>query len=67
MNQREFHNLLRVMISIDRDELVTFGVMQANDTDGWRAFSDGPYRWFIKAPDAQADNLWRLLESRTTR
>jgi len=67
MTLREFHNALRVLRSIDRHELVDFGVLAADDDAKWAAFQADPYRWFIRADDATAQSLWTIIVRRTSR
>lgn len=67
MDKADFHNRLRVMRSIDRHELVEAGALAPDDLAGWEAFDKDPYRWFIRAPDAEADRLWSIIERRAGR
>lgn len=64
MTKREFHNGLRVLLNLDRDELIKGGVLKPNDHNGWGEFRRDPYRWFVRAPDAEADKIWKLVEKR---
>ncbi len=64
MNLRRFHNALRVMNSIDRDEMVGAGLIPANDPNAWQQFRCNPTRWMIAATDAQKEGLFALIESR---
>lgn len=64
MEFREFHNGLRILINIDRDELVDAGVLDRNDFHGWLKFGADPFRWFVKASDEQAGKLWALMKKR---
>ena len=57
---RLFHNALRILINIDRHDLVGAGVGGHH----WPAFRKDPYRWFIAATDADAERVWLLIESR---
>ena len=59
-----FHNRLRIMTSIDFDELVDAGVIEDDDEAEWDAFRKDPYRWFILADDDKARELWLLIERR---
>ena len=60
----EFHNGLRIMMSIDQDELVSAGIIRANDHNAWGEFRRDPFRWFIRASDDQAKKLWTLMQKR---
>jgi hypothetical protein len=56
-----FHNRLRKLLNIDQLVLVDAGVMAANDTEQWLAFQRDPWRWFIRADDARAALVWRIM------
>lgn len=60
---REFHNGLRLLLSIDMDEFVAAG----GDVVEWPAFRENPHTWFIRAPDSVAEKLWNLMQERTKR
>lgn len=64
MNLREFHNGLRILLNIDRHELVDGGVIQDGDDNAWSEFQRDPFRWMIRASDQVAGRLWKLMESR---
>ena len=64
MTLREFHNGLRIMISIDMYELEEAGVIEVGDMETWTKFRDDPYAWFIRAGPAQADAFWKIMEAR---
>lgn len=64
MNLRRFHNALRIMLSIDRHEMVAAGVLTADDQAGWRAFRENPTRWMIVASDEQKEGLFSIIEKR---
>ena len=57
-----FHNALRIMVNIERHELADGGLVLS--PEGWWAFQSDPYRWFIRASDADAVKVWALIESR---
>ncbi len=63
MSQARFSNALRILQSIDRDELVDAGI-DLPDTVAWLKFRDDPFRWFIRACDADADKVWAIIEGR---
>ena len=63
MTRREFHNGLRVLMNIDKWELeVTLGGEVS--TPMWERFRDNPWQWFIKAPDSQAEAVFKVVEAR---
>jgi hypothetical protein len=64
MDMRDFHNRLRVLMSIDMDEMVAAGAIEADDEAEWAAFRKDPFRWFISADDAAAEKLWAIVERR---
>lgn len=66
MDLRGFHNRLRVMISIDRDELEAAGVIARGDHNAWGTFQRDPFRWLIRADDETADKLWSVIERRAS-
>lgn len=63
MTFREFHNGLRVLANIDRDEFVAKGLPDAD----WPSFRDDPWRYFIRASDVMAEGLFEIIESRAVR
>ena len=69
MTLREFHNGLRVLLNIDAYEFMPAVYPQGTDDQGaafadWEAFRDNPHRWFIQAPDAKAQAIWKIVEGR---
>lgn len=63
MKQNEFHNGLRILRSVDRDELEASLNERLPDRK-WEKFSDDPYRFFIGADDETADAIWRCIAAR---
>jgi hypothetical protein len=64
MTKNEFHNALRILTSIDAHELEAAGVIRHADHNAWGTFRRDPYRWFIRADDATAEKLWKIVERR---
>lgn len=65
MTFAQFHNALRILTSVDYDELVAAGV---ESIDGrWGSFQADPFRWFIKASDVDAAKVWAIIEARQSR
>lgn len=64
MDLRDFHNRLRIMISIDRHELEAAGVIAHGDHNAWGTFHRDPFRWLIRCDDESAAKLWALIERR---
>lgn len=65
MTFAQFHNALRVLTIIDYDELVAAGV--ENIDRRWASFQADPFRWFIRASDADAAKVWAIIEARQSR
>ncbi len=73
----QFHAALRVLLNIDYPEFAEAVVRaQADLPDGfprddpgeqWPAFRDNPHGWFIRAPGAQAREVWAIVKQRTLR
>jgi len=55
----EFHNALRILTGIDHAEVKHF-----MDIVDYRKFSDNPWLWMIKAPDAKAKAIWKIIVER---
>lgn len=64
MDKKEFHNALKVMASIDMDELVNAGVIQSGDFITWGEFRENPYHFFICSADDVAKRIWGVLMER---
>ena len=65
MTRHDFENRLKILWSLDVPDLVAAGVLES--AADWKAFRTDPGRWMIKADDARADRLWRLVEARCGR
>ncbi|MCH8839469.1 MAG: hypothetical protein IH831_02085 [Planctomycetes bacterium] len=64
MTKKEFHNALRILLNIDKHELVDAGIINRGDDFEWYEFRADPFRWFIKASDPTAEKLWELIQHR---
>lgn len=64
---RDFCNRLRILTSIDQDELVNAGIESMRDPNAWRSFMGDPSRWLIRASDEDAAKLWSIVVARSTR
>lgn len=64
MDFATFHNALRVLLNLDRDELEAAGVLPPRDHNAWGTFHRDPFRWLIRADDASAQKLWTLIDRR---
>jgi hypothetical protein len=60
----DFHNALRILVSIDHDALAAAGIMQGDDAKEWHRFRMDPFRWLIRADDDKARKLFELIELR---
>lgn len=59
MTLREFHNGLRLLRSIDRDEI---GYIISENA--WQEFRDRPYEFFIRCDDPTANAIWAAMQER---
>ena len=64
MRMADFHNMLRIMVSLDLPDLTAAGVIARNDLKAWNSFRTDPFRWFIRADDETARKLWTVIERR---
>lgn len=64
MEFKQFHDALRILANIDRDELESAGVLAKGDHNQWGEFRRNPFRWFIRVPDAKSLKLWGIIETR---
>ncbi len=58
MNQRQFHNALRILRGIDYHEVPWMSSEQ------WVSFRDHPYEFCIRCSDADYDRIWAVIEER---
>lgn len=63
----QFHNALRILLSIDLNELEEVGLSLETNPDLWRSFIKDPFLWFIKANQTDAQKVWQLVEKRQRR
>lgn len=68
---RVFHNRLRIMQSIDLDQLQEVGLMfnaSPENPSGswakWRRFRSNPSSYLIECPDDEAEKIWSIIERR---
>ena len=57
-----FVNGLKILRSIDLHELEEVGIELRGI--GWEVFMRDPFRWMIRASDADRERLWRVIEGR---
>lgn len=64
MEFKQFHNALRILASIDQDELEATGAITK---DEWEGFRGNPYKWFVRVPDDKALKVWKIMKKRFNR
>lgn len=65
MDGHRFVNLCRIMMNIDKHELVEAGIMHDHEGgNDWRRFNDEPFLFVAKLDDQKVEKLWALLEAR---
>lgn len=67
---QDFANRLRILNSIDLDELQRVGLMFNARPDNpawndWRRFRGDPFRWLVNCDQDQAEKLWSIVEARS--
>ena len=74
MDNRAFHNALRIMRNIEVDELRKAGVIDENwgtrnasHRDQVSAFIANPYDEALRMPDGNFEKLFALIEARNSR
>lgn len=58
----QFHNMLRIMMNLDRPDLEAGGIKF--ERGEWEAFRDNPHRWFIRTDSKTALAIWALIVKR---
>lgn len=59
---RIFHNRLRILMCIDKQELVEAGVLADDDTLWWKEFQNDPYRTFVRCNDETCTKLFGIIQ-----
>lgn len=59
-----FLNMLKIMRSIDRGDLIAADILAEDDLSGWKRFTDNPYTWMITASDEKVLRLWEEIKKR---
>lgn len=57
-------NVLRILNSIDKHELVAAGVYEADIDKRWEGFRDDPHKSFMRMGDDDAAKLWTIILGR---
>jgi len=64
MDGQRFANICRIMMNIDKADLVEAGIMHANEGgNDWRRFNDQPFIFVVKLDDVKLAKLWALIEA----
>ena len=61
-----FHNAIRILYSIDKDELER-ALGRPLTVVQWKQFSDDPPRFFIRADDETVAAIWTIVERASRR
>ena len=64
MRLAEFHNMLRILVNLDRHDLEAAGIIKRGDHNAWGTFHRDPFRWFIRAVSSSARKLFTLIQTR---
>lgn len=60
-----FLNACRILLNIDKHELVEAGIMHGNEGgNDWSRFNRDPLMFIIRLDDDKIERLWQLIESR---
>lgn len=63
MDLPRFLNALKILRSIDRDELQSAGV-DVHDDRRWVEFREWPITFLLRASDADQERVWAIIEAR---
>ena len=58
----EFHKALRLLATVDMQELVDAGAMRVGDFPTWNAFRADPARWLLRSDDDTAHAVWDAMQ-----
>ena len=65
LERARFFNACRILMNIDKHELVERGIMHDNEGgNDWKRFNEAPLLFMAKLDDPKADALWALIDSR---
>jgi hypothetical protein len=64
MTAATFHNVLRILSSIDLPELQAVDLFTDGNNAGWKDFRDHPHAFFIRCDDETAAKIWQVVERR---
>ena len=64
MSFEEFHSALRVLATLNMQDLVDADVIDQSDNAGWDAFTADPLLWILRADERSAAAVWLAMERR---
>ena len=64
---RIFHNRLRILMCIDKHDMVDAGVISDDDILRWKEFQKDPYRTFVRCNDETCTKLFGIIQRREKR
>ena len=66
MDKSRFHNAIRILLNIDKYELIEASIIRDGDETGtcWTRFNNDPLIFIAKLNDDKYDALWELIEAR---
>ncbi len=69
MDKLTFHNCIRILMNIDKWELVEAGIIKDDSTSGtcWTRFNNDPLIFIAKLNDDAYDALWDIMKKREKR
>ncbi len=62
MTLADFRNAALILRALDRDTLITEGVIPGGSLALYKQFQDDPVRWLLHAEDAVAARLWSVVD-----
>lgn len=61
---RVLRQTLSIMLNLDQPDLVSAGVLDADDQRGWEKFRDGPHRAALSLPQERMERLAVMINER---
>jgi hypothetical protein len=62
MTYDDFHDGLRLLSQLQRQELIRLHAFTADDYQAWADFKRDPLRWLLRADDHRAAQVWSAIE-----
>jgi hypothetical protein len=66
MNFEEFHGALRVLATLNMQDLVDADAIDQSDDVAWNAFQADPLLWILRADQRRSAALWEALRRRAS-